>query len=134
MYATALCAVADPRAKRLSLACAGHPLPLLCRQDAVQQVSCENALPILMMEMHEPMVATHGLHTGDRLLFFTDGVTERLGPDDALYEEERLRQTFLRAANQAPDLIVREIVTDIEAFAEGLEAQDDQTLLLMAVE
>ena len=134
MYATALCAVADPREKRLSLACAGHPLPLLCREDSVQSIACENAFPILMMEMHEPSAATHELRAGDHVLFFTDGITERLGPADALYEEERLRETFLRSARDAPETIVEGIVTDIEAFAAGLEPHDDQTLLLLSME
>jgi serine phosphatase RsbU (regulator of sigma subunit) len=134
MYATALCAVADPRAKRLALACAGHPLPLLCRDGVVQQVWCENAFPILMMEMHTPEVVTHDLSAGDRLLFFTDGVTERVGPVDSLYDEERLRLAFLRAAGGEPESVIREVVADLEAFGQGQEPHDDQTLLLMVVE
>ena len=51
MYATALCALADPATRRLTLACAGHPPPLLCREGRVTRLACENAFPILMMEM-----------------------------------------------------------------------------------
>lgn len=97
-------------------------------------MTCDNAFPILIMEMHEPTVATHDLRAGDRLLFFTDGVTDRVGPVDSLYEEERLRLAFLRTAEGAPEFIIREIVADIDAFAEGHEPHDDQTLLLMSVE
>jgi sigma-B regulation protein RsbU (phosphoserine phosphatase) len=87
-----------------------------------------------MMEMHEARVATHELRAGDRVLFFTDGITERLGPADALYEEERLRETFLRSGKDAPETIIEDIVEDIEAFAAGLEPHDDQTLLLLSME
>lgn len=50
-----------------------------------------------------------------------------------MYEEERLRAAFLRSANLSPDAIIQELVCDLDAFAEGEEAHDDQTLLLMAV-
>lgn len=86
-----------------------------------------------MMEMREPPAATHELCPGDWVLFYTDGVTERQGPGEAMYEEERLRAAFLRSANLSPDAIIQELVCDLDAFAEGEEAHDDQTLLLMAV-
>lgn len=133
MYATALCALADPATRRLTLACAGHPPPLLCREGRVTRLACENAFPILMMEMLEPRVTTHELCPGDRVLFYTDGVTERLGPRDELYDEERLTYAFARATGADPDSLVRHLVTDLEAFAEGHEPEDDQTLLLMAM-
>ena len=134
MFATALCAVVDPRAGEMTLACAGHPLPLLCRDGVVQQVTCDRAFPILMMEMSVVPVATHALRAGDRLLFYTDGVTERQGPRDSMYEEDRLTLTFARSAALPPDSVVREIVNDLETFAEGQEAHDDQTLVLMRVD
>jgi sigma-B regulation protein RsbU (phosphoserine phosphatase) len=86
-----------------------------------------------MMEMHEPPTATHELQPGDRVLFYTDGVTERQGPEESMYEEDRFRDSFLRVAGQSPDAIIQELVSDLDSFAKGQEAHDDQTLLLMAV-
>jgi sigma-B regulation protein RsbU (phosphoserine phosphatase) len=134
MYATALCAVVDPRARRLTLAGAGHPQPLLSRAGKVESIDCPNGLPILMMPMPPPQTAVHELHPGDRLLFYTDGITERLGPGDAMYEEERLRCAFARAAFQPVASIVPHIVADVQLFAGGVEAHDDQTLLLVAID
>lgn len=61
-------------------------------------------------------------------------MTERQGPGDTMYEDERLRTAFARSAGQDPDTIVRQLVADIDAFADGREPHDDQTLLLMAIE
>jgi sigma-B regulation protein RsbU (phosphoserine phosphatase) len=124
----------EPRTPRLALAGAGHPPPVLSRRGRVGRIECPSGLPILMMPMPEPETAACELRAGDRMLFYTDGITERLGPGDSMYEEERLRCAFARAASQAADAIVPRIVADVDAFAAGVEAHDDQTLLLVAIE
>jgi phosphoserine phosphatase RsbU/P len=134
MFATALCAVVDPSASRLTLACAGHPLPLRCRGGVVEPLTCPNAVPILMMEVPQIAVATHDLRPADRVLFFTDGITERQGPAESMYEEERLRESLSRVASLDVDKVVAGLVADLNAFAGGHEAHDDQTLLLMGVD
>jgi sigma-B regulation protein RsbU (phosphoserine phosphatase) len=103
MFATALSALVEPRAARMTIACAGHPPPLL-------------------------------LQPGDRILFYTDGVPERHDPDDDMYDHPRFTATIERTADLSPQEQVRAIIADVDVFARGREPDDDQTLLLMAVE
>lgn len=133
MFATALCGVLDPDAARLTLACAGHPLPLRSRRGLVEPLACANAFPLLMMEMAEVSVAVHDLEPGDRVLFFTDGVTERQGPGEAMYEDDRLTAALARAASLPLPAVVASLVDDLDAFAGPHEAHDDQTLLLLGL-
>jgi len=69
----------------------------------------------------------------DRVLFYTDGITEREDNSGNMYEIDRLMDTFhaLRAAS-AQELIDA-LVADGARFAGGREPADDQTLLLMTV-
>ena len=75
------------------------------------------------------------LRPGDRLLLYTDGVTEALDPADALYSEARLRAFFRgrdlegRPLAEQLDLLRR----DIAAFAAGAEQADDITMLLLRI-
>jgi sigma-B regulation protein RsbU (phosphoserine phosphatase) len=74
------------------------------------------------------------LKPGDRVLFYTDGVTERHDPNDDMYDMPRLIESLERCADQTPDEQIASIVRDLEAFGRDREPDDDQTLLLIAVE
>jgi len=89
---------------------------------------------VLMMDLPRIPDVRHALQSGDRLLFYTDGVTERPNRSDDLYDLPRLTASFERTAGQAPADQVRALVKDLDAFAAEREPDDDQTLLLIAIE
>ena len=134
MFATALSALVEPGARRLTLACAGHPPPLLLRGGKVTPLAVSATLPVLMMDLPSVPVTNTALEPGDRILFYTDGVTERHDPQDDMYDLPRLTAALERTADLAPQAQVDAIVADVEAFANNREPDDDQTLLLMAIE
>jgi hypothetical protein len=70
---------------------------------------------------------------GDRLVLFTDGVTERAGPNGAEFGEERLVATLV--ANRAEEAAgLRDTVVDaVERFGRG-PFDDDLTLVVAALE
>jgi phosphoserine phosphatase RsbU/P len=134
MFATALSALVEPRAARMTIACAGHPPPLLLRKGRVTPVDVKATLPVLMMDLPAVPMTTLMLEPGDRILFYTDGVPERHDPDDDMYDHPRFTATIERTADLSPQEQVRAIIADVDVFARGREPDDDQTLLLMAVE
>ena len=75
------------------------------------------------------------LRPGDRLFLYTDGVTEALDPESALYSEERLRAFFNGAAPAGKSLAEQLSLLrgDIAAFAAGAEQADDITMLLLQI-
>jgi sigma-B regulation protein RsbU (phosphoserine phosphatase) len=133
MFATALCAVVDPVSRVLSIGCAGHPPPLLCRARTAAPIACNATLPALMMALPRIPVTDVPLAAGDRVLFYTDGTPERFGPGETMYELDRLVSMFAATGVLAPDTVIPQIILDIERFADGCEADDDQTLLLMSI-
>ena len=134
MFATALSALVDPRELSVTIACAGHPPPLLLRDGRVRVLGVDATMPILMMELTRVPDVRHPLQKGDRLLFYTDGVTERTDTTDDMFELPRLIAAFERSASLAPADQVQAIVADLDAFAGDHEPDDDQTLLLIAIE
>ena len=134
MFATALSALVDPRELSVTIACAGHPPPLLLRDGRVSVLGVDATMPILMMELTRVPDVRHPLHKGDRLLFYTDGVTERTDTTDDMFELPRLIAALERSASLAPADQVQAIVADLDAFAGDHEPDDDQTLLLIAIE
>jgi serine phosphatase RsbU (regulator of sigma subunit) len=67
------------------------------------------------------------------LLFYTDGVTDRVARSGAMYDLDRLSDAFARLGDQTAAAIVAALVDDVERFAEGQEADDDMTLLVLAL-
>ncbi len=134
MFATALSALVDPREPSVTIACAGHPPPLLLRDGRVSVLGVDATMPILLMELTRVPDVRHPLHQGDRLLFYTDGVTERTDTTDDMFELPRLIEALERSASLAPADQVQAIVADLDAFAGDHEPDDDQTLLLIAIE
>src|SRR5262249_55924636 len=127
LFATALCAVIDPAAKRMRIACAGHPTPVLLRSGlTAAPLSCEGTLPLFMLEPREVPVSTHELRAGDRLVFYTDGVAERQTVSGEMFGVERLVGSLGRDPDRESEHLLSDLVHDVEMFADGCEPQDDQ--------
>ena len=133
MFATAVYGVLNLESRRLRLACAGHPPPLLFRTGAAVTAAVDGVVPLLLMEIDEVPTTELQLQAGDRLLFYTDGVTERMSPSEAMYDLDRLSAALERLGAYSPGEIVGRLIAEVEAFAGGQEAEDDLTLLVLGL-
>ncbi len=88
---------------------------------------------LLFGELGDLVAHEQTLAAGDRLVLYTDGVTDRQGPDGQLYDVERLSASVARHADRAPAVLLELLVDDVESFVGGREAEDDQTLLVVGL-
>ena len=102
--------VPEPEGARVSLASAGHPLPLLLRADgAVEAVGGPGTL-VGVVPDPDLADASAYLRDGDALVFYTDGVTEARGGDDnGILGEGRLGEILAGCAGQSADAIAAEM-------------------------
>jgi sigma-B regulation protein RsbU (phosphoserine phosphatase) len=134
VFATAVYGVLDASRATIRLACAGHPPPLLARIDEpVVPLAVDAVVPLLLMEIDDVPCTEHALRSGDRLLMYTDGVTERQRADGTMYEEPRLTAALANASSLGASALVDYVVSEIDAFGSGHEPDDDQTLVLVDV-
>lgn len=134
MLATALYGILDTKEHRFRVACAGHLPPLLLRGDAVCAMEGHSTIPLLLMEMPAIPFMEHAIAPGDRLLFYTDGATEREDRDGNMYEIARLMDAFAASRTLEPKAQLQSLAADLDRFASGRELTDDQTLLLVSVD
>lgn len=71
------------------------------------------------------------LESGDRFFLYTDGVTEAKNTANELFGEARLRCALEASASDAPEDLIAEIKTHLEAFSNGVPQSDDITMLSM---
>jgi sigma-B regulation protein RsbU (phosphoserine phosphatase) len=95
---------------------------------------CGGVFPLGVDPYEQVPVTEAELQPGDRILMYTDGITERFSMDGKTYGEERLlRQLEADQGSQPQELLVA-IMKDVDDFANGRPADDDQALLLAIVE
>ena len=134
VFATAVYGVVDMAQRTIRFASAGHPLPLLARSGNTAALHCEGTLPLLFAAPAPIPVAEHQLAPGDRILIYTDGITDRQSPSGEMFETEQLAAALTRSARRDARTVIDQVVAEIEAFAKGAEPVDDQTLLAIAID
>ena len=135
-FVTAIYAVYDATNRQVRIARAGHPLPILFRpaEGKARELACKGVF-VMGMDRYKHIPTTEiFLEPGDRLLFYTDGVTERFNPRDETYGEERLCRMMERPHVDNPRALLNSIIQDLAHFAGERPADDDQAMLLVISE
>jgi len=119
---------------KLTVANAGHNPPLLRHRDGTYEwLRHKSGFVLAGMEHMKYTDIELQLEIGDRLFLYTDGVTEALNPEQALYGEKRLEDT-LNNSDKTPMGVMQllpYIKESIDAFADGAEQADDVTMLAL---
>jgi sigma-B regulation protein RsbU (phosphoserine phosphatase) len=135
-FVTALYAVFDADQRTLRFARAGHPPPMLYRREENKSVELagKGVFPLGIYPYDQIPVHETRLGSGDRLLLYTDGVTERFDMEGNAYGENRLLGGLAADAVNNPRLILDGIIEDLQQFAGGRPPDDDQALVLGVIE
>jgi sigma-B regulation protein RsbU (phosphoserine phosphatase) len=99
----------------------------------VSELGVEATFMLLMTDLSGMPCVEHALQSGDRLVFYTDGITERVAADEKMYDGEQFKAALARAATRDPAAMVAQVVAEVDAFAAGHEPDDDQTLVVAAI-
>jgi len=128
MFATLALLVLDADSRRVRLACAGHPPPLLRRTDGrVEPVPAPPNVPIGLQGKVVFRGKTFQLAEDETVVLFTDGISEA-ERNGVLFGEQRLIQT-IASAGPAPGEVLARILLAVERFLQGTPPGDDVTLV-----
>ncbi|MFB7781935.1 PP2C family protein-serine/threonine phosphatase [Streptomyces vinaceus] len=132
---TAVIANLDTASGQFTWINCGHPPPLLIRDGHVlpQVLTRRPQLPLGLGFHTEtaPVLHHERLQPGDRILFYSDGVTEARAPDGSLFGDQRLADTIIRATatgHTAPEAL-RRLIQNLLSH-QGNQLRDDATILL----
>jgi sigma-B regulation protein RsbU (phosphoserine phosphatase) len=129
-YATAFYCTLG-RNGELHWANAGHPRPFLVRANAELLQLDSTGLPLGMLEGSAYGCESVQLAPGDKVVLYTDGLSEAENSDGAFFDRSRLLQVLRsNAASSGAELHTR-LVESLEEFTDGAELADDVTVLVL---
>jgi serine phosphatase RsbU (regulator of sigma subunit) len=132
-FATGILADLDTRSGLLSWVDRAHPPPLLIRQGRwITSLACQPAPPMGLGLGIAPVLCHDQLEPGDRLLLYTDGVTEARSPrGDQWFRLDRFADFIIRSEADglsAPETL-RRLIQAILTYHDG-KLRDDAAVLL----
>lgn len=116
----------------VTLAMAGHPLPLLVRASGTTEARGVVHLPVGMFDAFESVDDRVGLGPGDALVFYTDGITEARNVTGEQFGDARLKELIADCAGAPADDIATAIVDAAATWSVG-PMVDDVAILVVRV-
>ena len=130
-YFTLVYADVDLATGEIAMVQAGHPNPALQRANGEIEYPGEGGMPVGLIEGATYQGFDVKLNPGDRLLLFSDGVTECESASGPMLEEEGLIDILQRNQTVRGTKFLEAITWDLTEFAGGLDFQDDVSAALI---
>lgn len=131
-FVTLFYGLLDAEHRVLKYTSAGHLRPILVKSSrAAQPLENNGALLGVFPEWkYEDSVAQ--LAPGDRLLLFTDGITEAAKPDGEEFGEQRLVEVAVHSRHQSAGDLKEQLLAQVKTFCDS-QLADDATLIVIGV-
>ena len=124
-------AIFEPDGGRLRFVNAGHNPPFLVRSDGSMQELEAGGLLLGVMANAAYEEGVVDLEEGDLVVFFTDGITEAMSPEQEEYGEARLQKVLEEYHMSTAGDILDAVLADVRRFTEDPpERSDDRTLIV----
>jgi serine phosphatase RsbU (regulator of sigma subunit) len=129
-FVTAVCATIDASTGVLTYASAGHPAPLLVRADGRIEALEGSGLLLTFLPSAEYADTEVTIASGDRLVLYSDGITEAEGPGGEFFEGKRLDDWLIAHRSLGAQALVDQLVLDLGAWTGQVDAfEDDVTVV-----
>lgn len=131
-FVTFFYATYDAGTRRMAFTNAGHHPPLLVHADGSVERLTQGGMVLGVFEHATFEQGEAQLAPGDRVVLFTDGITEAADDSDDQFGDERLIASIRRHGHVAAHL-VDGIFDEVSSFA-GSQFADDATVVVVAVD
>lgn len=134
MFVTLFCGILDLRSGRIEYSNAGHEPPVIIRQGArPEQLRVPEGFFMGVDDEASYKTMEIVLEPGDRLIVYTDGVTEALNGAGEFYSYENMLAELTSCDSLSAHGIATKIVEAVQTFSSGVPQSDDITLLALSL-
>jgi sigma-B regulation protein RsbU (phosphoserine phosphatase) len=137
MFVALLYSVLDGKTKTLTLCSAGQTQPV-CYSAATGKASLLHTVgdtfPLGILDEVDYQETKLELASGDKVVFYTDGIVEAMNVKQEIFGFERLLEVVQGATPSLnADSLLQEILDRVSTFSSGAQQHDDLTLIVVSV-
>jgi sigma-B regulation protein RsbU (phosphoserine phosphatase) len=132
-YVTAIYAVVDTERRTITIANAGHPPALLHRRGAAT-VEAQHEHGLMLGLFPDAQYANSYIEqftTGDRLLLYSDGVSEARDRTGQFFDSERVAQWLPRIERTTAERFAKAALGELTAWTSTTRFEDDVTFVIV---
>ncbi len=134
-FATAWIGLYDLKTKVLTYCSAGHPPALLLRAGAPFLLLSRGMGALGLTELALQVETEEiQLHKGDRLVLFTDGLTEAQDSSGRFLGREAAWQLLQKTQNKTPQESLDFLFKEVASFSQGADQADDLTVVFVKID
>jgi sigma-B regulation protein RsbU (phosphoserine phosphatase) len=130
-FVTAIYAELDKATGTLRMAKAGHHNPVVYRraEGLCEMVEAPGVFLGMFDDPYEDREVK--LHPGDRIVFYTDGVTDAMNASGEFFGEEALKEVIRNSREAPAEALVSAIFRSVGEFSGGKAPEDDRTVMVL---
>ena len=129
LYMTLFYLLINTKTDTFHYCCAGHPPAIQMKKDGTMHPLKAGGPPAGMGGEWQEGSGT--LDEGDRIFFYTDGLTEYRNEEGEFYTSERLHQSMKNTTGLPIQAAVQSIIGEVKQFGKQADGDDDMTFLAM---
>ena len=125
--------ILDNESKKLKYVNAGHNPPVLVRDKKIIKLK-KGGMILGVMKTIIPYESEEiELQDNDKIILFTDGITEAMDVNDVEYSDERLEKLVIDLNEKDSQSFLNKIIDDVKEYTKDAEQSDDITCLIISV-
>jgi len=124
--------VLDPVERTFSYCCAGHDPPILAGKDGIVSTLSEGGLVLGVVDDADYRTTTMKLNSDERLLLYTDGITESMHKETGEeFGQNRLTDFLIGQESYQSRSVLDNLLSRLESYRGETAAMDDMTLVMI---
>ncbi|MFC1788403.1 SpoIIE family protein phosphatase [Thermodesulfobacteriota bacterium] len=135
MFVALLYAVLNAEDRTLSMCSAGQTQPVHWSSETGKAILVEtkgDTFPLGILEDVGYQETRLHLSPGDKVVLYTDGIVEAMDEKEKMFGFDRLIEVVQEARSMTADLVLKEILDRVNAFAGGAAQHDDLTVIVIS--
>ncbi len=130
-YFTMIYGVLDTRHRRLRMAQAGHPNPILLSADGTTSVLGTGGMPVGLWQDISFDLIDIPFEPGDRLFLYSDGVSECANPEDEMFGDERVLEYLSGSRGLTLDGVMGGLESTLDQWRGARDFRDDVSVMML---